>query len=59
MDYLNLAQTLPITFPAGIQTPHSSQGNSSDPHISTPQADQLRRSYSSQVITRNNNESIE
>ena len=55
----HMTQTLPITFPAGIQTPHSSQRNSSDPHISPPQADQLRRSYLSQVITRNNNESIE
>ena len=55
----HMTQTLPITFPAGIQTPHSSQRNSSDPHISPPQADELRRSYLSQVITRNNNESIE
>ena len=55
----HMTQTLPITFPAGIQAPHSSQRNSSDPHISPTQADQLKRSYLSQVITRNNNESIE
>ena len=55
----HMTQTLPITFPAGIQTPHNSQRNSSDPHISPPQADQLKRSYLSLVITQNNNESIE
>ena len=55
----HMTQKLPITFPARIQTPHSSQGKSSDPHISPPQADQLRRSYLSQIITQKNNESIE
>ena len=55
----HLTQTLPITFPVRTQTPHSSQGNSSDPHISPPQVDQLRRSYLSQIMTQNNNESIE
>ena len=36
----HMTQTLPITtFPAGIQTPHISQRNSSDPHISPPQVD--------------------
>ena len=55
----HMTQTLPITFPARVQTPHSLQRNSSDPHISPPQADQLRCSYLSQVINRNNYESIE
>ena len=47
----HLTQTLPITFQVRTQTPNSSQGNSSDPHISPPQVDQLRRSYLSQIIT--------
>ena len=55
----HMTQTLPITFPTGIQTPHSSQRNSPDPYISPSQTYQLRRSYLSQVITRNNNEIIE
>ena len=55
----HMTQTLPITFPTGIQTPHSLQKNLPDPFISPPQTDQLRRSYLSQVITRNNSESIE
>ena len=55
----HMTQTLPISFPAGIQTPHSSQRNSSDPHMSPPQEDQLRRSYLSQVITSKNNEVLD
>ena len=55
----HMTQTLPITFADGIQTSHSSQRKLSNPHISPPQVDQLRRSYLLQVITRNINESIE
>ena len=50
----HMTQTLAITFPAGIQATHSSNRNSSDPYISPPQADQLRRSYLSQIITPSN-----
>ena len=54
-----MTQTVSITFPTGIQTPHSSQRNSPDPYISHPQTDQLRNCYLLQFLTRNNNESIE
>ena len=54
-----MTQTVSITFPTGIETPHSSQRNSPDPYISPPQTDQLGNCYLLQVITRNNNESIE
>ena len=54
-----MTQTLPITYPTGIQTPHSSKRNSPNPYNSPPQTVQLRRFYLSQVMARNNNESTE